>query len=230
MSTPMQDLPVDLVHFPSRADRVRYLSRAFGHLLEGKVLDVGCDAGTLRDLRPDLDYLGIDLAGEPDLRIDLERIDRLPFAESRFDVVVCCDVLEHLDTLHQTFAELVRVTRSRLIVSLPNCWAAARRPLHRGKGSIGHYGLPDVAPNDRHKWFFSLLEAHHFAEAMAERHALDIEALRVCEKPRLRLVRAARRLRHPRRIHYLNLYAHTLWIAFRRQGDEASRSAPQQPR
>jgi SAM-dependent methyltransferase len=209
----MTFLAVDLVDFPSRADRVRYLNERFGALLTGRVLDVGCDVRTLSRLRPDLDYLGIDAGGEPDLTVDLES-GPLPFPDASFDVVVCSDVLEHLDNLHDTFRELVRVARGRLIVSLPNCWAAARRPLHRGKGAIGHYGLPSEPPADRHKLFFSLSEGRRFAVAAAERHALRIAEMRASEKVRPALVRWARRLRHPRREHYLNLYAHTLWVVF----------------
>lgn len=215
----MTRLPVDLVDFPTRADRVRYLNERFGKLLAGRVLDVGCDVRTLGRLRPDLDYLGIDAGGEPDLAVDLES-GPLPFADASFDVVVCSDVLEHLDNLHATFGELVRVARLRLIVSLPNCWAAARRPLHRGKGAIGHYGLPPEPPGDRHKWFFSLNEGQRFLETAAGHHALRIAEMRVSEKVRPALVRWLRRLRHPRRERYLNLYAHTLWAVLEKGPDE----------
>lgn len=214
--------PVDLVDFPSRADRVRFLNTTFGHLLTGRVLDVGCDIGTLRDLRPDLEYVGIDVGGDPDLVVDLERVERLPFGDRSFDAVVCSDVLEHLDNLHGTFVELVRVGRSRIVISLPNCWAAARRPVERGKGRIGHYGLPGERPVDRHKWFFSLAEACRFAVTMADRHGLRIEQIRVSEKVRPGWVRALRRLRHPRRERYLNRYAHTLWVVFHRTEIEAA--------
>ena len=207
---------VDLVHFPSRAERVRYLATTFRHVLTGKVLEVGCDRRTLKQLRPDLDYLGIDIAGEPDLRIDLETIPRLPFADRSFDVVVCSEVLEHLDNLHHTFAELVRVARTHVLISLPNCWNAARRPLRRGKGAIGHYGLPPQAPPDRHKWFFALSEARAFVAAVADEHGLQIAELRVNEKPRSALIRGVRRLRHPNHERYLNLYAQTLWVLFQR--------------
>ena len=207
---------VDLADFPTRADRIRYLAGRFERVLAGKVLDVGCDQRTLKTLRPDLDYVGIDVGGNPDLTVDLEATARLPFADASFDVVLCSDVLEHLDSLHRTFAELVRVTRKHLLISLPNCWTNARRPVRRGKGAIGHYGLPASPPADRHKWFFGLSEAIRFCEAMAERHALRIVEMRVVEKHRPALVRAARRLRHPVREHYLNLYAHTLCVLFER--------------
>ncbi len=207
----------DLVSFDTRESRMRYLEQAFRAHIAGRVLDVGCDVRTLKKLRPELDYVGVDFGGEPDLAIDLERNPVLPFPDAHFDLVVCAEVLEHLDNLHQVFGELVRVTRAKLLVSLPNCWTAARRPLARGKGGIGHYGLPHRRPPDRHKWFFSLAEARAFAEAMAQEHGLAIRETRVSEKPRPALVRALRRLRHPQLEHYQNLYAHTLWVLFEKE-------------
>ena len=63
----------------------------------------------LRDLLPRVRYTGIDLGGTPDITIDLERADRLPFDAAAFRCVVCSDVLEHLDNLHAVFGELLRV-------------------------------------------------------------------------------------------------------------------------
>jgi len=211
----------DLIEFQTREGRMRYLEQAFGAHLAGKVLDVGCDVRTLAKLRPELDYFGIDAGGTPDLKVDLEKNPRLPFEDKHFDIVVCAEVLEHLDNLHQIFGELVRVSKKKLLISLPNCWTAARRPLSRGKGGIGHYGLPHERPADRHKWFFSLGEARSFTRAMAEVHGLKILETRVSEKPRPVLVRALRRLRHPLKERYLNLYAHTYWVLYERKDASA---------
>jgi 2-polyprenyl-3-methyl-5-hydroxy-6-metoxy-1,4-benzoquinol methylase len=115
----------------------------------------------------------------------LERIGQLPVADQRFDIVICSDVLEHLDNLHQTFAELVRVSRRYLLISLPNCWAVARQPIGRGTGSIGHYGLPPTPRHDRHKWFFSLTQARDFAVAEAAQHELSVVEMRVREKTQM---------------------------------------------
>lgn len=206
----------DLVSFSTRESRMEYLARVFAPVLRGRVLDVGCDRRYLKKLVPALDYVGIDVGGEPDLVVDLEQTPRLPFDDREFDVVVCSEVLEHLDNLHHVFGELVRVSKKHVLISLPNCWTAARRPVARGKGAIGHYGLPSARPMDRHKWFFSLSEAAEFARAQAAQHGLTIAALRVAEKPRPVFVRALRRVAHPRRERYDNLYAHTLWVLFER--------------
>ena len=208
---------IDFVDFPTPADRVRHMAKIFARALSGRVLDIGCNVRALPAARPDLEYVGVDLDGEPDVRLDLERVERLPFDDRSFDVVVCCDVLEHLNNLHHIFGEAVRVSRRYVVISLPNCWVAARRPVSRGKGGIGLYGLPATPPGDRHKWFFGLTEARDFAVAMAAQHGLTIVEMRVAEKPRPALVRWARRLRQPRQWRYLNKFAHTLFILFERR-------------
>ncbi|MCP4712255.1 MAG: methyltransferase domain-containing protein, partial [Planctomycetes bacterium] len=81
----------------------------FEAYLKGAVLDVGCYQAYLKTLLPDdTQYTGIDIAGTPDIQMNLEEIERLPFEDNQFDCVVCADVLEHLDNLHAIFAELLR--------------------------------------------------------------------------------------------------------------------------
>ena len=50
--------------------------------------------------------------------IDLN--NSLPFANSYFDYVTALDVLEHLIDPWVSFEELLRITRKKLIISLPN--------------------------------------------------------------------------------------------------------------
>ena len=135
-------LPVERVFFRTRLERAQFIAARLHGYITGKILDVGCDEAHLKSLLSLQDYVGIDVGGKPDLLLNLERIDRLPFADDSFDCVICCEVLEHLDNLYFIFAELVRVSRRYLIISLPNNWGNARRPIERGRGSIGHYGLP----------------------------------------------------------------------------------------
>lgn len=200
--------------FGTRRNRAEFIAEHFGPWLSGSLLDVGCDQADLKDLVPGCNYMGVDVAGAPDITIDLEHSSGLPFSDHEFDVVVCADVLEHLDNLHTVFGELVRVTRRHLIVSLPNNWGNARRPIGRGKGEVNKYGLPSEQPGDRHKWFFNTTEAMDFLRAQAERFPISVRELVVMEKPRPLLVRAFRRLRYPKPTHYLNRYAHTVWVIY----------------
>jgi len=209
---------VDYIVFKQRADRSAYIAREFGRYLKGRVLDVGCDQAVLRSLlSKEVRYTGIDIGGSPDIALDLDHIERLPFADSAFDTTVCSDVLEHLDNIHMIFAELVRVTRRYLVISLPNNWANARRPIERGKGSIAHYGLPAKRPADRHKWFFGFSEAVSFLKEQEKNFPLSVVEMRANDKPRPLPLRMMRRLRFPVRERYLNRYAHTVWTVFEKK-------------
>jgi SAM-dependent methyltransferase len=202
---------VDYASFENRQARIEYLARVFKRFLVGRLLDLGCDKAYLKRLLPDHDYVGVDLSEDADIRLNLES-ERLPFEDNSFDCVISSDVLEHLDNLHRVFGDMVRVSRKYLIVSLPNNWVNARRPIERGKGSVGHYGLPVNPPRDRHKWFFSLTEANGFIEGQLKKYPISLVELRVSEKRRFFLMRACRRLRYPSNQRYLNRYAHTLWV------------------
>ena len=227
MSAPLlPPLTVAHVRFAQRSDRPRFLARHWAALLGGSVLDVGCDEAVLRASCAPGSYTGIDRTAAADVRQDLAREPRLPFSERSFDTVVCWDVLEHLDEPHALFAELARVTRTHLLVSLPNTWNAARKQLRRGRGAIEHYGLPTEPPGDRHRWFFNLSEGEAFLRAMAARHGLALVERRALLKPRPFPVVAVRRLLCPRREAYLNLYAHTLATHLRRDAAKTDKGRP----
>jgi hypothetical protein len=91
----------------------------------------------------------------------------------------------------------------------------ARRPIEKGHGSFGHYGLPVDRPVDRHKWFFSLTEAIEFFDEHAGRGEFEIGSLHATEKPRPSTVVAARKVRYNETFDYLNRYAHTLWAVLK---------------
>lgn len=204
---------VDYVNFYKREERTRYIFEKFQKYFGKKVLDVGCDKAVLKTLITDIEYTGLDISGIPDICLDLEKVDRLPFDDSSFDCVICTDVLEHLDNLHLVFSELVRVTKRHLIIAWPNNWVNARVPIERGYGSFKHYGLPPEKPQDRHKWFFSLSEAKHFVQEQIRKNGdMQLVEERVSEKPKLFLFRLLRHLRYPNQERYLNRYAHTYWM------------------
>ena len=210
-------VPVEDVSIKERSDRTNYAFRRFQSyiLSQLSILDVGCDKAVLKELLPvDFKYTGIDVGGTPDIQIDLEKTDQLPFEKDSYDVVLCSDVLEHLDSLHSTFDELVRVSKKYIIISLPNNWSCARKPIERGRGHFMHYGLPLQKPVDRHKWFFSLSEAHDFFIGKAKEHHLKIKEIVANDKPRLQIVTLLRKLRWVKKENYLNRYAHTLWVVF----------------
>ncbi|MFT4710152.1 MAG: SAM-dependent methyltransferase [Bacteroidia bacterium] len=206
----------EFIQFKTRQDRPRFISERFGQALSGRVLDVGCDEAVLREFVGADRYTGIDISDAADIRQNLMENGKLPFADGEWDAVTCTDVLEHLENLHEIFEELVRVSGRHLVISLPNNWNSARRQMQRGYGAVAHYGLPLDKPVDRHRWYFSLLEARDFLVGQAERHGLQVEDLVVLEKPRPAIVRGLRRLRYPNPQRYANLFAHTIVAVMRK--------------
>lgn len=217
-------LNTEYITFPSRLDRSRYVHERFNGYLKESVLDVGCFEAPLRRLLSDASYTGVDIAGSPDVELNLETCDRLPFDADSYHCVICIDVLEHLDNLHAVFQELVRVTKKFLIVSLPNCWCDARTRLDRGRGSFAHYGLPLQRPVDRHKWFFSLTEAKQFLEGKSGENDLSVLELFVTEKPRNVFVTFSRKLRYLGES-YNNRYTQTIWIVYEKNNPNGTSTA-----
>ena len=149
--------------------------------------------------------------------VNLEEIDELPFATGQFDCLVCADVLEHLENLHFVFGELVRVCRGTLILSLPNNWANARRAVERGRGVIGHYGLPVQRPVDRHKWFFNMEEAIQFMEGQTQKFPIKIIESFAMERSRPSFLRWMRMAAlGGNQMRYLNRFAHTMWTVLQK--------------
>jgi 2-polyprenyl-3-methyl-5-hydroxy-6-metoxy-1,4-benzoquinol methylase len=208
-------LTTELATFAERRSRSVYVARRFAPYLARSVLDVGCYEAPLRELLAGVRYMGVDIVGKPDMVVNLDTPAPLPFGDGSFDSVICIEVLEHLDNLHYIFDELVRVSAGHVIVSLPNSWREARRPVARGHGRVAHYGLPADAPVDRHKWFFSYTEARDFIAARAKRHGLEVVEMFGTEQHRPALVRAARRIRYPGS-RYFNRYVQTIWAVMRK--------------
>lgn len=91
------------------------------------VLDVGCGTGALSQLLSLKSYKGIDFVSHPtwrQLTSDSSSfiegfVEKLPFGNDEFDVVICAHVLEHVRHPHLVLAELIRCSKSAVIVVLP---------------------------------------------------------------------------------------------------------------
>lgn len=97
------------------------------------VLDVGCGEGfTLARLSKEKIgkvYEGIERDGAaielgkklyPRLTIEQGDIYKLPYKDNFFDLVVCTEVLEHLDNPRKAYKELIRVSKKYILLSVPN--------------------------------------------------------------------------------------------------------------
>lgn len=162
-------------HYYTRDEKIKFLAKKFKNFLKNSILDVGCDEAYLKDyLDKNIKYIGVDLSGNPDFLIDLEKEKLKQFKNKSFYTVICIDVLEHLENIHEIFDELCRVAQKYLIISLPNNWLEFKIFLLQGKGFKKFYGLPISKPNDRHKWFFNYEEAQTFIKERGKINNFEI--------------------------------------------------------
>lgn len=209
--------------FKERVDRSAFILKNFGKYFGHTLLDVGCYEAPLRTMAKDVRYTGVDFVGKPDIIIDLEKVERLPFEDAAFDCVICIETLEHLDNLHSVASELFRCAARHVVVSLPNCWRVARVPIARGRGRFSHYGLPVERPVDRHKWFMSFTEIREFYVGIAEKYGATLQSVSSIEPVRASALREFRKVVYPGD-RYLNRYAHTCIGVFEvaRRGGQVS--------
>jgi SAM-dependent methyltransferase len=106
------------------------------------LLDVGCGEGVLthqwaQRLGDERRVVGIDLDDPalhaewakrtaPNLEYQVMKAENLPFADREFDAATAIEVLEHVPDAEHTVAEMARVAKRWLLVSVP------REPLWRG--------------------------------------------------------------------------------------------------
>ena len=172
-----------------------------------RVLDVGCGGGLLAEEFARLGFAvtGVDPSEESlaaarghaatlGLAIEYQRArgEALPFAADRFDVVYCCDVLEHVDDLRQVLAETARVLKPGgvylydTINRTPRSWLLVIKLLQEWRWTA-------LMPPRLHDWSMFIRPAE--LERMLEQHGLRPAGLTGL-KPRanpLRLLRALRR-------------------------------------
>ncbi len=221
--------------YTDRETKAQYVWRKYEPILRARrILDVGADKCFLKQWLDDkASYFGIGLEGDLDQIVNLET-DKIPFDDNSFDTVLCLDVLEHIENIHEIFDDLCRVTRQYVIIALPNPWGGFYEMLRHGDYRPGlatkFYGLPIERPNDRHKWFFSPTEAEQFVSYRAKKDDMTIVQLDYSSyspeslspklallKPRYQLRRLARRFLFYKGFDFKNIYAGTLWVVLAKQ-------------
>jgi 2-polyprenyl-3-methyl-5-hydroxy-6-metoxy-1,4-benzoquinol methylase len=143
------------------------------------ILDVGCGEGVLTeqwaDKLGDGRIVGIDL-DDPKLRAEWAKRQRanleyraedatnLPFADDEFDMAAAIEVLEHVPDPERTVAEMARVAKRWLLVSVP------REPLWRALNMARGAYLKELGntPGHVNHWskrsFVSMLSRHGTVE------------------------------------------------------------------
>lgn len=117
----------------------------------GTVLEVGCGEGKLADHlvkagpRPE-EFVAVDISLDrvregldPLIFFRNASIYELPYEDDRFELVVCCEVLEHLEHPAEGLAELARVAKRAVLISTP--WEPVWRAMNMARGKyLGDWG------------------------------------------------------------------------------------------
>jgi ubiquinone/menaquinone biosynthesis C-methylase UbiE len=125
------------------------------------VLEVGCGEGRLaqhlvtsaprprRFVATDVDTSALDRGLDPLIETRPASLYELPFQDASFDLVVCCEVLEHLDVPEAGLDEVARVARRAVILSTP------REPLWRALNVVRGRYVRDLGNTPGHVQHFS---------------------------------------------------------------------------
>ncbi len=141
------------------------------------VLDYGVGEGKhlhlVRTVKPHARLVGVDIR-EPHTAVDFEfhqvpSSAPLPFDADTFDLVISCDVLEHVDSMERSLEEIQRVLRpgGSFIGFVP------------AEGGLGAHG------------FFRLLDPDIYRDAKDHNHAYTLRELREQFSSRFTVVRLA---------------------------------------
>lgn len=131
---------VELREDEERQERARLarLGRVLAGNLRGRLLNVGCGTGGFNVVAAEAGVrpVGVDADEEAIAICALKRqrsggafvraaAERLPFPDGAFDVVYCFSAIEHVESVEETVAEMVRVARpgGLVYVHTPNAWS-----------------------------------------------------------------------------------------------------------
>ncbi|MEM6295372.1 MAG: class I SAM-dependent methyltransferase [Myxococcota bacterium] len=133
----------------------------YRHAAATSVLEVGCGEGHLAQAllasapAPDrFEITDVDIRQVPDdlpLPLTARRADvyALPYPDDAFDLVVCCEVLEHLDDPAAGLKEVARVAKHHVLLSTP--WEPVWRAMNMARGKY----LLDLGNTPGHVQHFS---------------------------------------------------------------------------
>ncbi|PIR31289.1 MAG: hypothetical protein COV38_01265 [Bdellovibrionales bacterium CG11_big_fil_rev_8_21_14_0_20_38_13] len=106
-------------------ESIEYIYKKLNDDKNASIIDVGCGSGyLLKKLAASgfTNLTGCDLYPptlEKNIKTDKVYLEKLPYQDKQFDYVICNHVIEHLLDLSVVIKELKRITKKKLIITVP---------------------------------------------------------------------------------------------------------------
>tara|TARA_B100000989_G_scaffold68299_2_gene47516 strand:- start:9080 stop:9709 length:630 start_codon:yes stop_codon:yes gene_type:complete len=152
--------------------RIQFASNLIQTLKGEVVCDLGCRDQILKKyLKGNFDYIGVDYSNENQnnfIKHDLE--NGLPNFTKSIDVIVCLDVLEHIDNSHMLRDDMFETAQKKIVIALPNMAYYKFRFNFLFKGELsGKYPFGETKPADRHKWITNIRNIKQFISTIDQK-------------------------------------------------------------
>lgn len=164
-----RELSKDWAYYPIYKRKTQLIHRLFMNIpKDSKIIDVGCGEGVFVENLKGNGYniLGID-KNYSSKDVIRGSIFSLPFKENQFDVVLCLDVIEHVNLTEQenSLKEIYRIIKPHgmLIMTIPNLAHFYSRIRFLFRGKLARTASEVKHPGDRPiSEFLDLLKKEHF--------------------------------------------------------------------
>jgi hypothetical protein len=170
----------ELNKYPGRVSRQYVVGEMYKkpYFDQESVLDVGCDIrGISEYVGTNTKYVGVDMQGLADFQINLD-LEGFPFEKRQFSTVLCYEVLEHLNKIHERFDDMLSIADKYFVGSLfveSGVWSG--RSISRFGNPLGNMYLPIAPIYDRHEWIFSVTDALDFVYYRAKLQGFTVRRL-----------------------------------------------------
>ena len=205
--------------YNSREDRNRFASQLLKQ--HNNILNIGSGGKRhlQRYLSNDHKVFEIDITGDADMILNLDKVERLPFDNNSFDAVCAFDILEHLENFHLVNEEIYRVAKKEILISLPNSASEIinvfKNQIQQNEKERGvyskFYGLPLAKPEDRHRWwlYFDDIIRYYVNFEITHRCQINFITRKIRQKNKLKKLLIGSRLYHI-------FYTGTVWISIKK--------------
>ncbi len=152
--------------------RINFASNLINFLKGEIVCDLGCRDQILKKyLKGDFHYIGVDYANENQNNFIKHNLENgLPSFDKDIDIIICLDVLEHIDNSHKLRDDIFKTAKKKIVIALPNMAYYKFRFNFLFTGELsGKYPFGESKPADRHKWITNINNINQFISTIDEK-------------------------------------------------------------